>query len=539
MSPHTRSLSPSSQIVVDKDGNETIKISKPWTLERRIKRIKSDWEKNPDTDIRARWHSIKPFLRLPAELIHGKMPDASIFDADQEQATQYSAEDADATRRLGPILLRQAKQEKLTRILDTDMPALPLIARMENNGFPADRKYFGELAKEMRVRQAHLKKELEALIGHPINPNSPDQVAELLFDELGLKPSGHTSTGKLATSKKVLVPYRADNTIVDKILTYKELLKIETAFCGNIANSIISTPKGSRCFTTIRATRVITGRLATSSPNLLAIPVRSDEGKRVREGFIAPDGYLIGAFDLSQIEMRVMAHRSLDEPLLEVYNRSKDVYPKHERDVHIMTAAAVYGKKPIDVSDHERTLAKSTGFGILMGMSGSGLAAQMRLYGQSGHTVEECDQFIEEWLESHPGVRDYQLAMHARARRYGYVDDMFGRRYRLPAARSRDQRISSGALRQSHALDIQGSAQGIFKRIMRRIEFETIPKLAAEDIDIEPILQVHDEQILLFREEHAEKVIEAMLDVMSNTIGLVIPIEASASVSKTWGGIDK
>ena len=526
---------PTVEIVKDKQGRERLKFGKPWSLNRRVNKIVDDWFADPSTTkLDARWNKIDDHVRKPAEDLFGLMPVATVFDAPQDEATQYACEDADATRRIGPILHAQAKASDLLDVLDLDMSPLALIARMETNGMPADPAYFLTLGREMRARQREIHREIEQMVGHAINPNSPDQVALTLFDELGLTSTKRTSTGKASTSRKVLTPLRHENEVVDKILDFKTLSKIDNAFCGNLAKAVSRQTR--RCFATIRATRVKTGRLATSDPNLLAIPTRTDEGRRVRKGFMAPDGWLYGAFDLSQVEVRIACQRSLDKRLLAIYNLPKD-RPKHERDVHIQTAAAVHGIDPRDVTDTQRTLAKSTCFGVIMGITGLGLLDQLRLYGINDQTEDDCDRFIVEWLNVHQGVKYYQLRQHALARRYGYIRDMFGRRYLLPGARSSASKVAAEALRQSHALDIQGSAQGLAKRIMTRLEYETIPKLAAEGIEIQPLIWIHDEIVILLPEEHKQRVSDVIVDVMVNTTGLIIPIEASSATAKTWGDL--
>ena len=526
---------PQEEAKVD-EATGRVKFSKPWSLNRRIKRILSDWVKDPDgVDPTKRWGNIKPHLQQPAIDAHGAFPVVTVFDADQAKATQYAGEDADGTFRIAPVLMYFMKREGLQDILDVDMPAIPLVDHMQTVGMPVDADKLNDLAEEMTVRSEALQVELEDLVGHKLNPNSPDQVAEVLFDELGLEASRLTATGKRSTSKKVLTPHRADNPVVHKVLLFKELLKIKTSFCANITRRT----ERKRVHANIRVTRAKTGRLATTEPNLLAIPVRTAEGRRVRHGFVAPPGRVFGAFDLNQIEMRVMAHCAVDLPLIEIYNRSADQYPKHERCVHTMTAASVYDVKPEDVQPLQRTMAKSTGFGIIMGISGHGLAAQLSLYGLSGHSVEDCSKFIDEWLQLHPGVRDFQLSQRAYARRFGYVKDLYGRRYLLPGAVSSVSRVAEEALRQSHALVIQGGAQGLMKLIMRECEYELIPTLAASGIELEPLLQIHDELVFLLPEDAQPPVEAAVLNTFTRDRDLRVPIEASGSFGPSWGELEK
>lgn len=511
-----------------------VKISKPWSLARRLERLLADFDAAPsDTDLVKRWTSIDDSVREPAERLCGPLPRADLSHVPFEEAALYACDDAASTRALGMLFWPQHKDRDLIRIATVDHGAMPLIGRMVDNGMPARRQYFLDLGAEMRVLQAEMVAILETVVGYPVNPNSSDQVADLVFNVLGLEAVKTTPGGKPSTGKKALQHLR-DHPMVEWILQSRELGKIETAFCENIASRVVDLADASeRVYTDLLHTRVKTGRLASKNPNLLAIPTRTKLGMRVRAGFIAPPGRMLGAWDMSQVEMRTLADRSGDPDLISAYIEG--------RDLHTETAAAVFGVKIADVTKTQRTVSKSISFGVIMGITGRGLVDQIRLYGldPADWPADRCDEYIEEWLRVYKGVRDYQFRRRAEARRYGYVQDMFGRRYDLPHARCPLSWIREEALRQSHALDIQGSAQGLMKRAMRAIETELIPACAVIGLDVRPVLFVHDEFIIEMPEGAEELVHPMMEHAMTKTTLFAsgVPLETGHGFGRSWADL--
>jgi uracil-DNA glycosylase family 4 len=559
---------PEEQAVWDEKAGK-VKIGKPWSIEKRLTKILEDRSADSSTDLVKRWEAIGDEQREEVQSVMGAFPRTDLSHCHRPTAIDYACTDASQTRRLGLELDARHRILELHPIAAIDHGQIPMVERMVSNGLPADKEYFLELGRRMKVMQKQLADLLSTLVGRPVNPNSSDQVADLLYKEMGLEPAKLTPGGKASTSKKALEHLRDGNPLVEFIMASREYGKIDDAFCQNIANRTVLgyehqevglpwTPiledtllaaimeqqdeagLSERAFFELMVTRAKTGRLAAKNFNALAIPTRTDLGRQIRYGFKAKEGRLLGTWDLNQIEMRVMAHLSDDPLMVEIYNRSAKQFPKHERDLHIMTAARVYGCDPRDVKKIWRTACKSTGFGIIMGITGKGLADQMRLYGldPAEWTEERCDELIREWLKVYQGVNDYQLIKRAEARRNGEVRDMFGRRFLLPHANCPLSWIRGEAERQSHALDVQSSAQCIEKIAMAKIDREVLPRMRELGY-CEPVLQVHDELILEF-DEDLEPVLDAeMLRALTTAVVMRVPVEAGSAIGPSWGDLEK
>jgi uracil-DNA glycosylase family 4 len=505
-----------------------VKISKPWSLVKRIERILSDGDKDDaGTDLRGRWLSIDAEWRQHAERILGPMPRADLSHVPEPEMLAYALDDPSAALRLGEKFWQEHHERELIQIASVDHGALPLTEQMQRNGLPANHEYFISLGAEMRQMQAELAATLSTVVGYAVNPNSSDQIADLVFGVLGLEPLKTTPGGKQSTGKKALQHLR-DNPYVAWILGSREYGKND-GFCENVAKKII----GGRCYFQLMATRVKTGRLASKSPNVLALPARTKLGNRVRGGFIAGPGRILGGWDMSQLEMRVMADRSGDADLISAYVEG--------RDIHTETAAAIFEVGLDQVSKTQRTVAKSISFGVIMGITGRGLADQIRLYGLNPDDwpADRCDGYIAQWLKHYKGVQDYQLRMRAHARRFGYVTSLMGRQFDIPQARCPLSWIREEALRQSHALDIQGSAQDLMKMAERRIYSEMMPIWEAMDLHVQPLLLVHDE-ILLEMDEGAEEIVDSMMiAALTQTTKLAsgVPLESSHHFGKSWADL--
>lgn len=502
-----------------------VRVTQPWSLLKRLERLLSDADKDPATDLWARWRGIDAVYREPAEALCGQMPEADLSHAPEGEAAAYACQDADMTRRLGLLFWGEHRERELVQVATVDHGALPLIERMQANGLPATRQYFVDLGAEMRAMQAELAEILEAIIGYPVNPNSSDQVADLVYSVLGLEAAKTTPRGKPSTGKKALQHLRA-HPMVEFILTSREFGK-NNGFCEDLAARI----RNGRVHAQLLTTRVKTGRLAAKQPNVLALPTRTKLGVRIRAGFIPPPGRILGGWDMSQVEMRTMAHQSGDPDLIRAYIEG--------RDIHTETAAAVFGVPIADVSKTQRTVSKSISFGVIMGITGRGLVDQIRLFGldPTDWPADRCDEYIAEWLRLYKGVRDYQFRKRAEARRYGFVTDLFGRRYDLPQARCPLSWIREEALRQSHALDIQGSAQGLMKMAERRIYTDMLPVCEQMGLGVQPLLLVHDE-ILMEMDEGAEHVVDPMMtECLTQTTKLAVPLETGHGFGRSWADL--
>jgi DNA polymerase-1 len=562
--------------------------SRPWGLNTHLKRLLADFNPalrdhlyhkvtkknplpppadfaylpNPSVDLVARWGNVDLYKR--EQVGEYRLDDTDLSHCDFKTASHYACQDADVTRLLGMELEPRHRLHDLMEISEIDHGQIPMVERMQEQGMPSDPDHFRALSLEMREQEAVLVGVLEAVTGREINPNSTDQVADLLFKEMKLESLKTTRTGKPSTGKKALQHLRKTNPVVEWIMGSREHVKV-SGFCESIVEyselvlvdedgtmvrafpdleQVLATHPGLTCewraFYQLMITRAKTGRLASKKFNALAIPVRTKLGKRIRKGFKVRPGHLLGTWDLNQIEMRVMAHRSQDPVMLEVYNRSPKRFAKWQRDLHIETASKIWGCKLQDVTPEWRTAAKSTGFGIIMGITGVGLSDQMRLYGLDpvDWPQDRCDELIRDWLKVYRVVNDYQQYKRAEARRNGEVRDMFGRRHRLPHATCPLSWIRGEAERQSHALDIQGSAQAIEKMCMARIWREALPGLRAMG-HCEPVLQVHDELLFEFDEDLAEVIDPLMLHYLTTTATLSVPIEAGGAMGASWGDLEK
>lgn len=530
-----------------------VTVGRPQGMGQRINRILSDYGQWLDgtykhqangVDLVKRWDGIDWDRRDEVHQVLGQMPEADLSHCEFEAASHYACQDADVTRLLGPVLEAKHLARDLITIAIVDHGQLPLVEVMQATGLPADPAYFHDLGLDMQRMQEEIAKELSEVVGWNVNPKSSDQVAQLLYEQLGLEPLKLTKSGKASTGKKALQHLRDENPIVQMILQSREYAKIDDAFCGNIIERSREVGGEWRAFYQLLVTRVKTGRLAAKNFNALAIPVRTKLGVRLRKGFRCRPGRLLGTWDLSQIEMRVMAHDSRDPLMLDIYNRDPRKYPKWLRDLHIETACRVFGGTPSEAwlhdedKDQQRTACKSTGFGILMGITEKGLADQMRLYGLDPEvwTEDECLRLKTEWLKVYEGVDGYQMTRKAEARRLGYVTDLYGRRFDLPHVNCPLRWIAEEAERQAHALPIQSAAQAIEKMAMARCYRELMPIIQPLGY-CQPLLQVHDELIWEFDAE-LEPVIDAeMMHILTTTADLLVPIEAGMATGESWGDL--
>lgn len=463
------------------------------------------------------------------------MPQATLDDVPRNVAVRYSARDADATLRISSCMAALVSAMGLDAVQGIDMAVIPMVERMQTNGILADIPHFQRLGDRMSDMMDEEVRSIWEETGRFINPNSGDQVAPLIFDELGMEPRYLTGSGKRgSTDDKTLEGLRNEHPVMPHILNFREYSKIRDSFAV-VLPRMVGADGRIRCV--LRVTRVSSGRLAASSPNLMAIPVRSDVGKEVRSGFIAPEGCLLGTCDLDQIEMRVMAHRSGDPTLVDLFTRGEDIHAK--------TASQMFGI-PVDQVDpmRHRYPAKRVGFGVITGITGKGLSEQMALAGVTKdngdpYSEDDCDRLIADWFSIYPGVRDYMEDKRAEARRYGYVRDMWGRIRYLPGIHDPRRWMREEAERQSHSHDIQGSAQGIMKLGMKAAWDGVYPMAWREGVHCEPLLQVHDELLHEIQEDAAETVLDAVKAAMCSAVDLCVPVKAKSAIGPDWGALEK
>ncbi len=519
---------PAVQEVIFKEG--VAKLTQPWSINKRIERILKDVHEK-GADARARWNSIKkktPELTLPVELQLGEMLEATLDDIPQSIAVKYSARDADVTGRLDPILDEKIHAMGLEEVLKIDLDIIPMVARMQKVGMLADKEYFERFGRELGHELEELTTEIQRVGGLPISPTSGDQKAELLFHHLGLE-SHKLTKGKTreAVDVKVLEGLRGKHPVVPLLLDHSERSKLKNTYSDKLP---LWMDDDGRIRAICRITRVPSGRLAMSQPNLLAIPTRTPLGQRVREGFIAPPGKLLGSWDLNQIEMRVLAHESQDENLMAVL--SDPARP----GIHIETCASIYGKKWEDISKKstEYKMIKNVTFGVVYDISAYGLTGQMHQRGFPDWTDDDSQKMIDEWFALYPGVLGYMSATRAEARRFGFVRDMFGRIRYLEGVRSQIPKVRKEAERQAINHKIQSGAQGVIKLAMAGVWNDVLPLYWNEGSWIEPLLQVHDEIVFEF-DEGLEKTLDPMIKAqMEGAHKLRVPVTASGAWGINW-----
>jgi len=491
-------------------------------------------------DIRQRWETLCEDMPEATDAVMdnvGTMPEANLDAVNLKTAIEYSAGDADDTYTIYPILKKRIEEMGLEEAYKLDISVIPMIDRMIHVGFKADGEYFQQLGAELAREMEKDLDEIEHLIGIRINPNSPLQVASLLFDRLKLPVQQYTETHQPSTADEVIEALRllSDHPVLPLISDYRELSKMKGTYADKLWRWLGS---DGRIHPRLRITRVPSGRLACSEPNLMAIPIRSQRilggqrlGKRIRDGFIAKPGCVLGSWDLDQIEMRVLAHRSNDPTLTTVFLNGEDIHQK--------TASLVFSlpMEQVIKGSWQRDSAKSVGFGIVYGISAQGLQLQLKLRGIN-RTEEECQDMIDAYLvRAYPKVRSLMEDKKAEARRYGYVRSMLGRIRYLPGIHSSNNKLRSEAERVSLNHDIQTSAQEIEKLGMAGIWQRVLPALWSEGWYCEPILQVHDE-LLIECDEKVAPVVDVMIrNELEEAVKLVVPIGAKGTIARTWGAL--
>lgn len=544
---------PSTEILVFDPKTGEPHVKKPWAVDRRISRILSDYAKDPDIDLRKRWlDGVELEVRAPVEKKLDRMPAATLFDIDQKVAVKYSGRDADATNRVWDKLLDRFTMSETALALTIastkagrkdpfsafkiDMNVIPMVERMQSVGLPINEPYFETLSWKWQAEIERLGVETDKLAGRHINPESGDQVAKLLFHELKLKPKRLTKSRKReSTDDKVLESVRNDHPIVPLILDHRELIKLKGTYCDKIPTFA----REGRVYPNYRVTRVPTGRLSCSDPNLMAIPVRTEIGRQIRAGFQAPKGRIFGTWDLSQIEIRIAAHESKDPVLCKLLNEG--------RDIHTETCCHIF-KIPRDQFDKKNTdhmekrgLTKNINFGIFYGITAQGLLDQLHQRRIYDWDMESCSKLIEDWFDLYKGVRADMHRRWEEGRRFGYVRDFGGRISYHPGLRSNIPRIRSQAERECYNYTIQGGAQAFMKLGMAKVWNEVLPVLWELDVYFEPLLQNHDE---LFFELDDDKDLQELSDTMISealctAAKLIVPVEVHCAFGKTWAEVEK
>lgn len=434
-----------------------------------------------------------------------------------EQAATYAAEDADVTLRLHEVLWPQLEQEaSLASVLqEMEVPLLSVLSRMERNGVLIDPALLGRHSMELTTRLAELESKAHELAGEPFNLASTKQLQGILFEKLGLPVLKKTPGGAPSTNEEVLAELALDYPLPAVLLEYRGLAKLKSTYTDKLPQMI--NPATGRVHTSYHQAVTATGRLSSTDPNLQNIPVRNEEGRRIRQAFIAGAGNQIIAADYSQIELRIMAHLSGDAGLLRAFSEGKDI--------HRATAAEVFGLPLEQVSAEQRRSAKAINFGLIYGMSAFGLARQL------GIGRNDAQRYMDLYFERYPGVLTYMERTREQAHAQGYVETLFGRRLQLPDIRSRNAMRRKGAERAAINAPMQGTAADIIKRAMLAVD----AWLATPEADgIRMIMQVHDELVFEVPQEKVGLCSAKVRELMQHSAALDVPLLVEVGVGDNW-----
>lgn len=432
-------------------------------------------------------------------------------------AGPYAAEDAEITLCLHNRLIKELQQvPPLLKVLeDIEIPLMPVLARIERYGALVDAHLLGQQSLEITEKLVELERQTFAIAGEEFNLASPKQLGVILYEKLGLPVLAKTAKGQPSTAEAVLSGLAEQGHELPVLLMeYRSLSKLKSTYTDRLPEQI--NPLTGRIHTSYHQAVTATGRLSSSNPNLQNIPIRTAEGRRIRQAFIAPKGYKLLAADYSQIELRIMAHLAQDPGLLDAF--------RNDRDVHKATASEVFGVQLDAVSSDQRRNAKAINFGLIYGMSAHGLAKQI------GCERGEAQMYMDRYFARYPGVQEYMERTREQAREQGYVETLFGRRLYLPEIKARNANVRKGAERTAINAPMQGSAADIIKRAMITVD----QWLAESKLDARVILQVHDELVLEVREDQVDELRAGLLPLMSAGAALDVPLIVEAGVGDNW-----
>jgi DNA polymerase-1 len=433
-----------------------------------------------------------------------------------EQATEYAAEDADVTLRLHRSLWPQLEAVPTLKELyrTIEQPLVPILLAMEHTGVLVDQAMLRQQSRELSVSMQALQSSAHAAAGGPFNIESPKQLQEILFGKLGIPVLRKTPTGQPSTAEDVLEELAEEHELPRIVLQYRSLSKLKSTYTDKLPEQISS--RTGRVHTSYHQAIAATGRLSSTDPNLQNIPIRTPEGRRIRQAFIAPPGTMLMAADYSQIELRIMAHLSADAGLLEAF--------AEDRDVHQATAAEVFGTSLEAVTSDQRRSAKAINFGLIYGMSAFGLAKQL------GIGRGDAQKYVDLYFERYPGVKRYMDETRQRARDAGYVETVFGRRLYLPDIQSRNSALRQYAERSAINAPMQGTAADIIKLAM----IDIASWLQGDASGARLIMQVHDELVLEVAEDRVDEVRTQVRQRMSGAAMLRVPLKVEVGVGSNW-----
>ena len=437
-----------------------------------------------------------------------------------EDATPYAAADADMTARLRAVLEDQLEKQGLTHLLtDMEMPLVPVFVDMQRQGIKVEEGALHEMSRDLNEQMKQAEVDLYESIGHTVKINSPKELSDLLFNELGLPKTKRTKTG-YSTDANSLEGLKGLHPVVDKILEYRQVAKLKSTYVDALPEMI--NPRTGRIHTSYHQTGSATGRVSSSDPNLQNIPVRTELGRQVRRAFIAEDApeRLLFSADYSQIELRVLAHMSQDPGLLEAFKRGEDI--------HSATASQMF-EVPINEVDGEmRRIAKVLNFGVIYGLSAHGISQQ------TGFSREEGANFIGTYFSKYPGISEYLDRVKAQTRETNYAETLLGRRRYIPEIHSSNFNVRSAAERMAINMPIQGTAADIMKIAMIRVH----DRLEREQMQSKMLLQVHDELVFEVPQEEMDGLKAVVFDEMPAAMELDVTLKVDAKWGETWGDME-
>jgi len=465
------------------------------------------------------------FVKLGEEMTHieeliGKgKKQISMAEVAIESVAPYAVADAETTLRLMPITEKELKRVNGEKLLqEIDLPLTPVLADMEMTGISLDLPFFEKMSKELTKRLGEIEKQVYEMVGKPFNINSTQQLSDVLFKTLGLEPpdkNNKTASGHYSTAAGVLDELSGKHPVVDLILENRELSKIKSTYVDALPPAVDS--KG-RVHTSYSQIGAVTGRLSSNNPNLQNIPIRTETGRKVRNGFIAGKGNVLLSVDYSQIELRIVAHMAQDEGMLAAF--------RADEDIHATTAGAIYGVSPEAVTKEMRRHAKAINFGLIYGMSAFGLTRSTDL------TLSEAETFVKTYFTKFPGVKQYLDGIKKQAASQGYVETLLGRKRYFPALQSKQNvQIKNREEREAINAPIQGTAADIMKIAMLRIP----NALAKAGLKGKMLLQVHDELVLECPKAELKETARVVQETMANAYELDIPLSTEARYGENWG----
>jgi DNA polymerase I len=466
------------------------------------------------------------FVKLGEEMTHieeliGKgKKQITMADVAIESAAPYAVADAEVTLRLLPIQqqgLRRVNGEKLLE--EIDLPLTPVLADMEMAGISLDLPFFQETGARLEKRMAEIEKQVYESVGKPFNINSTQQLSDVLFTQLGLEPpdrGNKTASGHFSTAAGVLDLLRGKHSVVDLILEHRELSKLKSTYVDALQAAINS--ETGCVHTNYSQIGAVTGRLSSSNPNLQNIPIRTEEGRRLRHGFVAGKGNVLLSVDYSQIELRIVAHMAQDEGMLAAFRAGEDI--------HATTAAAIYNVNRDAITKNMRRHAKAINFGLIYGMSVFGLTRTTDL------TLAEAESFVKAYFQKFPGVKKYLDGIRKQAAQQGYVETLLGRRRYFPALQGKaNVQVKNREEREAINAPVQGTAADIMKLAMLKIP----PALQAAGLKARMLLQVHDELVFEVSKDELKETARVVQEVMANAFPLDIPLSTEARYGANWG----